>query len=110
MVMGLDHLPLFHHFSWVRTEQEMLKKVKSWGHKKDRNWEQLVINEFSKPFQGTDFVHGYSFREVLAPFSISLECNSFSPKGKPKFCRLTETELKNLIQLEKMSFWKSLIS
>jgi hypothetical protein len=25
--------PMFHHYSWVRTEEEMLKKVRSWGHK-----------------------------------------------------------------------------
>jgi hypothetical protein len=45
----------------------MLKKVRSWGHKEDRNWEDLVEKEFSQEFSGKDFVHGYEFTKV-APF------------------------------------------
>lgn len=50
--------PMFHHYSWVRTKEEMLKKVQTWGHKADCNWLDLVHKEFSTTFQGTDFVHG----------------------------------------------------
>ena len=56
--------PPIHHYSWVRTKEEMLKKVKAWGHAKERNWVALVEEEFSRPFNGTDFVHGYKF-EIL---------------------------------------------
>lgn len=108
MVTGADGLPLFHHFSWVRTREEMLKKVKSWGHKKDRNWENLVIEEFSGPFKGTDFVHGYRFTSVPAPFQISLEKPSFKPRGKKKVRKMTEEELMDLVALKKTSFWSSL--
>jgi hypothetical protein len=50
-----------HHYSWVRNHQQMLNKVQSWGHNKDKNWTTLVNEEFSRPFNGTDFVHGYSY-------------------------------------------------
>ena len=56
--------PMFHHYSWVRTKEEMLKKVASWGHNKDRNWAILVEQEFEHDFNGTDFVHGYSYKKV----------------------------------------------
>jgi len=71
---GLDGNPMFHHYSWVRTREEMLKKVKSWAHHKDRNWTALVEKEFERKFNpktDTCFVHNYKYLEV-EPF-ISLE-------------------------------------
>lgn len=53
---------LLHHYSWVRTKEQMLKKVKTWSHCHDRNWVELVEKEFSHDFNGTDFVHGYSYK------------------------------------------------
>ena len=54
-----DGLPYVHHYSWVRTKEEMLAKVSSWGHSNDRaNWTDLIEQEFSRPFDGTDFLHG----------------------------------------------------
>ena len=63
---------IFHHFSWVRTKEQMLKKVKTWHHKNDKNWVQLVEKEFSHEFDGTDFVHGYRYKQVPNYFNISL--------------------------------------
>lgn len=51
----LKGTPLFHHYSWVRSKEEMIKKVKNWGHTLDKNWEALIEEEFSRPFNGTDF-------------------------------------------------------
>jgi hypothetical protein len=62
--------PMIHHFSWVRTKEAMLKKVVSWGHKNDRNWVDLVEEEFQKPFSGTDFVHNYEYNIVENKFNI----------------------------------------
>lgn len=98
MVQGIDGLPMFHHYSWVRTEPEMLKKVKSWSHCKDRDWETLVREEFSRPFSGIDFVHGYKFKETQCPFSLSLEETTFPPKGKKNVYRLSAEELMKLIK------------
>ena len=62
--LSADGRPMIHHYSWVRSQEEMLKKVRSWGHNLDKDWEALVRDEFSRPFDGKDFVHGYSYREV----------------------------------------------
>lgn len=61
MTMGEDGLPLCHHYSWALDKEEMLRKVKSWGHNKDRDWESLIHKEFEHDFNGTDFVHGYFY-------------------------------------------------
>ena len=44
--------------------EEMLNKVASWAHKKERDWSQLVKDEFKHEFEGTDFVHNYKYRKV----------------------------------------------
>jgi hypothetical protein len=89
--------PMFHHFSWVRTQDEMLKKVRAWGHKKDRAWSDLVDEEFKGPFKGIDFVHGYQFKKVDPLFGISLEEPRFEAKGKSRVERLSSQELLKII-------------
>lgn len=65
-----DNTILIHHYSWVRQKEEMLLKV-NWGHKFDRDWISLINEEFSRPFNGTDFVHGYSYNTVDNIFDIT---------------------------------------
>lgn len=62
-----ENKPLIRHYSWVRTKEQMLKKIKSWGHKNDRPWASLIEKEFASDFKGKDFVHGYKF-ETVTPF------------------------------------------
>ena len=71
-MLNLEGRPILHHFSWVRTEDEMITKVAGWGHKNDRNWNDAIKHEFSGDFSGVDFVHGYSYREVEAQFNINI--------------------------------------
>lgn len=61
---------LMHHYSWVRSKDEMIKKVRNWGHKGDTNWVDLVENEFTHDFNGTDFIHGYDYIIVPDKFNI----------------------------------------
>jgi hypothetical protein len=65
-------LILFHHYGWVRTKEQMLKKVTTWGHKHDRNWVDLVEKEFSREFteDSHDFVNGYTFDKVENTFGL----------------------------------------
>ncbi len=65
-VMGLDGTPMFHHYSWVMNKGEMLRKVSTWGHFKDvdKDWVALINEEFSREFNGTDFIHGYQYKTV----------------------------------------------
>jgi len=69
-VKGVDGLPMVHHYSWVRSKEEMLRKVTSWGHSTDKNWVELVEEEFSRSFNGTDFVHGYEYNIVDNKFNL----------------------------------------
>lgn len=63
-VTSMEGLPMIHHYSWVRSKEEMLKKVSSWGHKKDQDWVSLVEKEFSHEFDGEDFIHHYEYKKV----------------------------------------------
>jgi hypothetical protein len=63
-VRGPGGRVMVHHYSWVRTKEEMLRKVQTWGHAPDRDWLRMIEEEFSGPFRGTDFVHGYRYRTV----------------------------------------------
>jgi hypothetical protein len=105
-VAGSDGEPMFHHYSWVRTQDEMLKKVLAWGHKEDRDWCSLVKEEFSSPFRGTDFVHGYSYKSVQPCFDIRLEGPEFTSKGPPQVKQLKNQDLLKLINLK--NFWNFL--
>jgi hypothetical protein len=59
-----NNTPMIHHYSWVRTKEQMLQKVKAWGHNADKDWVSLIEEEFSRPFNGKCFVNNYSY-EVL---------------------------------------------
>ena len=63
-------LPMIHHYSWVRTKEQMLKKVQSWWHKDDTNWTELVEKEFTHPFTGKDFLHDYKYITVENKFNV----------------------------------------
>ena len=73
MQLAPDGLPMVHHFSWVRSEQLMLKKVAAWSHRDDaRDWPALVREEFKRPFSGRDFVNGHSYRTLEVPWIEAL--------------------------------------
>ena len=67
-INGLDGSPMLRHYSGVRTKEELLKKFSTWGHHWERKWEELVREEFSRPFNGTDFIRKYRYREVETTF------------------------------------------
>lgn len=50
-VIGATHdgLPLVHHYSWVKTQQEILTKTRTWGHRDDAPWQTLLDREYSLP-------------------------------------------------------------
>lgn len=66
-VFDHDGKPLLHHYSWVHTKNEMLRKVAGWGHAGDHDWAELVEEEFKRekfdPAKDTDFVHGYQYEK-----------------------------------------------
>jgi hypothetical protein len=78
-VRGGDGLPLIHHYSGVRTQEEFLKKFSSWGHHWERDWNSLIREEFSRPFNGRDFIRHYEYREVEPIFDPLSECVPVHP-------------------------------
>lgn len=64
MVLGLDHKPMIHHYGWAKPKKNLIKKIKTWGHAKDRNWAKLIEKEFSHPFNGTDFIYQRQYKTV----------------------------------------------
>lgn len=108
MVVGVDGTPMFHHYSWVRSEKEMLKKVSAWGHRGDQEWSDLVKNEFSGPFKGVDFVHQYQCRTISPVFQVP-ENPVFEAKGPPNVIRLSEKRVLSAIKKTGDSFWSLIL-
>ena len=98
-IFDTEQKPFFHHYSWVRTKEQMIRKVQSWGHRHERDWKSLVEEEFSRPFNGKDFVHGYEFITTKPFITLNLE---EKPLDKPKIT------LSNLIKLSEKKALKSL--
>jgi hypothetical protein len=74
-VVGLDGNPLCHHYSFVKPLPELLHKVQSWGHYKDKEWTALLAEEFSQPFRGKDCLFDLSYDTVTPlwdPLSIPI--------------------------------------
>lgn len=64
-IFDFEGKPLLHHYSWVHTKAEMLRKVSGWAHSGDQDWTEMVEKEFLRekfdPEKDSDFVHGYSY-------------------------------------------------
>lgn len=67
-VKGIEGAPMVHHYSWVRTKEEMLQKTRTWGHHWERSWPTLIEEEFSRSFNGVDFCRGYHYEEITPHF------------------------------------------
>ena len=46
------------------TKEQMLQKVKAWGHNTDKDWVSLIEEEFNRPFNGKCFVNNYEFEVI----------------------------------------------
>ncbi len=64
-VVGLDGLPLLHHYSWTRTRPECLAKARRWGHRADGPWEALIDEWFREQSRlHTGFGQALEYEEV----------------------------------------------
>lgn len=66
-IVGLDKLPLVHHYSWVKSKEECLRKGETSGHFWEMDFKNQIEKEFSREFQGSDFVFSYKYQKVV-PF------------------------------------------
>lgn len=72
MILGSDFFPMVHHYSWVKTKEQMIKKVLSWSHREDKDWISLIEKEFKEKNSKKDFVHGYDLIRVKSFVEIDL--------------------------------------
>ncbi len=75
MILGLDGLPMWHHFSFVRSRDGIKKKLLSWGHADDlfKNVNiDDVMNYMYMNDKPNDFVHGYQYNIVENKYNIQL--------------------------------------
>jgi hypothetical protein len=68
-----NNIPMFHHYSWVRTLKQMLRKVQSWGHKTDKDYTSLVNEEFSHEFFGRENIMNRTYEIVPNIFNIVMQ-------------------------------------
>jgi hypothetical protein len=71
--MVMSDRPLFHHYSWVRSKENLIHKITSWGHSNDifknANVDSL-INFIYGDDNVNDIVHGYNYIKVEPKFGI----------------------------------------
>ncbi len=70
---AISGLPMFHHYSWVRSKEGLLTKVRNWGHKDDTDWESRLATMSADTFnvdKDVDFIHGYKYIRVPNWFGI----------------------------------------
>jgi hypothetical protein len=67
-VRSCNDVPMIRHYSGVRTEEEFSKKLSCWGHHWERDWSQLLQEEFSRPFNGRDFIRRYEYHQIQPHF------------------------------------------
>lgn len=72
LVAGTDGRPMVHHYSWVRTKEELQQKASRWAHHWERDWQQLIEQEYARSFQKSDFVRKYEY-QVVDPFFDPLQ-------------------------------------
>lgn len=74
MVM-LDNVPLFHHFSWVRSKDGLAKKLRTWAHRDDIFRDapvDQIVGYIYKDDNINDIVHRYQYKKVPNSFNIQL--------------------------------------
>ena len=67
LVVGNDSAPMFHHYSWVRSRDGLIKKIKTWAHRDDifsgANAEAIVDHIYRND-DVNDIVHNYKYNKV----------------------------------------------
>lgn len=63
-VVGRDNKPLFHHYNWVRSKSECIKKASTSGHHWEKPWNSLIEKEFSYDTFHQDFAFAYDYQKA----------------------------------------------
>ncbi len=97
---GVDGMPLMHHYSWVRSEEEFLKKIQSWGHRLDQEWNRLEDRDL--------YSESMEFETIENPFFDPLRVEWPSkPLPRASFPNVIRLKRKDYMRLELE--WESLV-
>jgi hypothetical protein len=69
MVHGVEGTPMFHHYSWVRTKEGLIKKIRTWAHRDDifnGADAEAVVNYIYRNDDVNDVVHNYTYNKVTS--------------------------------------------
>jgi len=97
-VLGIDALPLIHHYSWVRSQSVLLKKISSWGHKDQVEDPMGYVNYIFKNNNINETIHNYSYEYVHNKFSIMINTEDVSYPLNTKLIK--EQVIQKKIELE----------
>lgn len=76
-VRGLNGTVMWHHYSFVRSKQGLMHKLRNWGHSTEDAFrtmdvQKMVDDAFEKEDVNVDFIHGYTYDKVDNAFGISV--------------------------------------
>lgn len=66
-VVALDGKPMVHHYSWVRTREECIRKTETWSHRNDEDWPKVIEEAFSGNMKDL-FRSSLEFKEIEEPY------------------------------------------
>ena len=102
-VCGEDGQPLFHHYSWVRAQSELMKKVVSWGHHSEKNWTGLLEKELALPLRATDLLYGLDYERVERYIDPLRVCMEEERQKAQDFAYLQTTDFPNVVMVDRES-------
>lgn len=86
-----EGIPFIHHYTWVRTLEECLRKSNTWGHRLDKDWKTEITALFRNPSEARLLTHEVSLHEVAPyfdPLSIQVPLGAVSPALFPHVCKV----------------------
>ena len=96
-VVGKDKKPLFHHYSWVRAQDELIKKVASWGNHSERDWKKVLEEELSRPIQKRDLLYNLEYEVVDVYVDPLRICMQEERKKAQSYSHLNWEDFPNVI-------------
>lgn len=71
-IKGVNGEVMFHHFSWCRTKEGLLHKIKNWGHANEYTNPEEIVAHIFRDDNVNDVIHRYKYSKVPNIFNIDL--------------------------------------
>ncbi|MDN3504826.1 MAG: hypothetical protein P0S95_04545 [Rhabdochlamydiaceae bacterium] len=97
-VRGLDDAPLFHHYSWVRSHEELFHKVKCWGHHSEKDWTALLKQELDQGSRERDLLYNLEYEKCEMyhnPLKVDI---TYKGLGKSEFKNVVKVNHRSILE------------